>query len=192
MAGAITKSARVSIATPDWYAPWISERTVSPSPRFSAVNRRCERAVRIEATPHLGDELKLAQIKLREVTLPDQAQDVRQQELPVPPGRFMGGQDPLVHPSLDGRHADAESPGDVCRADVLQVRHASHSPLIYGRFGRSMGNVHLRDGRFNGELTKARKRMTFVYVDRRSLTNTAGFPQKLFLEVDSVGDLPIN
>ena len=66
---------------------------------------------RIEAALRLGDKPKLAQIELREVTLPDQAQDVRQKELPVPPGRFMGGQDPLVHPSLDGRDADRPEPG---------------------------------------------------------------------------------
>ena len=90
-----------------------------PVPSFERRQKLLRKRFRLEAPLRLCNKLKLAQIKLRKVTLPHQTQNVRKQKLAVAAGRLMGGQNPIVHPPLDCRDADAQSPGNIRRADIL-------------------------------------------------------------------------
>ena len=154
MAGAITKSASDSTATPDRCAPWIRERTTSRSPRFSAVNN-CRESFFVSRAPvRLGRELERAQIEAREITLPDEAQDVGHQEFSVPPGRLVGGQDPVVHPALDGRDADAEGPGDVGRAEISGFLHTFRLCRMMADSDVTIPMICTPRGRFNRDPAK--------------------------------------
>ena len=74
--------------------------------------------LRVNAVVRLGDELKLSPDPAREVTLPDQSKDVCHQEFPVPTGRLVGGQDPVVNPCLT-----VETPTPRARATSAVLRY---------------------------------------------------------------------
>jgi hypothetical protein len=98
--------------------PLDCRRSTAVRPSLERGQQLLRARFRIEATLRLGEELKPAPINLRELTLPDQAQEGRHQEVAVPPGRFVGGQFPS-----STRRLTVETPTPRARATSAVLTH---------------------------------------------------------------------